>query len=190
MESTSAGDKSHQGFSKFVVDKDIHSPLSDDEIASSLFLQMAVYFNICFTPFWIISHIITFSLKYDALNEIYQIVLIVIFSIIFVVEGPRLYLGYAGNLNESVPSLTSFWLLTLLIQFPLISFISFHNELMLLPLEKSVNLIMLIFIVLETIVGYFALRTIAHHQAVRFQMHIHGIQKTGVKLFSSISPVT
>ncbi|XP_023220483.1 transmembrane protein 17B-like [Centruroides sculpturatus] len=73
-----------------------------DEVASSLLLQMAVYFNICFTPFWVISHILTFNLKYDALNEIYQIVLSVVFFIIFLVEGPRLYLGYAGNLSESV----------------------------------------------------------------------------------------
>ncbi|XP_023229879.1 transmembrane protein 17B-like [Centruroides sculpturatus] len=186
MEARTVTDESPQSvFTKYVREKDIRSPLSDDEVASSLLLQMAVYFNICFTPFWVISHILTFNLKYDALNEIYQIVLSVVFFIIFLVEGPRLYLGYAGNLSESVPSLTSFWLLTLLIQFPLVSFISFHDDLMLLPLEKSVNAIMLIFIALEVIVGYFALRTIARHQAVRFQMHIHGIQKTGIKILSS-----
>jgi transmembrane protein 17 len=100
--------------------------------------------------------------------------MMVIFEII------RLYLAYIGNLGERVPELTGFWLLTLMIEIPLSTFLlaivwipigSSTNPLQivyLLPLQFSLQIIHTIFVYLEVIFGFFALRVLARYQISRF----------------------
>ena len=87
------------------------------------------------------------------------------------IEVTRLYLGYLGNLTEKVPELAGFWLLTVLLQFPMQGFLLLNEDLVILPMERATNFIMMIIIIVELIVGFIALRRITKHQAKKFHLH-------------------
>lgn len=78
----------------------------------------------------------------------------------FVIEFPRLYLGYIGNLFKRTSLIMGFWLLTSLIHFPIQSFLLFSPQTKSIPLEIVLDSIMFTFIVIEVIAGAFAARTI------------------------------
>ena len=95
-------------------------------------------------------------------------------------EVVRLYLAYVGNLGERVPELTGFWLLTLMVEIPLSTFLlaivwipigSASKPLQivyLLPLQFSLQLIHTLFVYFEVVFGLFALRVLARYQISRF----------------------
>ena len=88
-----------------------------------------------------------------------------------IIEIIRLYLGYLGNLTEKVPELAGFWLLTVLLQFPMQGFLLFNEDLVILPMERATNVIMVAILVVELTVGFIALRRITKHQAKKFHLH-------------------
>ena len=63
----------------------------------------------------------------QVLSQIYKFVLVVVYIVMACIETTRLYLGYSGNLQEKVPELAGFWLVTLLMQLPLTCFLLFNN---------------------------------------------------------------
>ena len=71
-------------------------------MSTSLLLQMFMFFNICFFPFWITANALMLNIKYDYLDSTYKVLLIAIQVIFGIVEVIRLYLGYVGNLQEKV----------------------------------------------------------------------------------------
>ena len=50
----------------------------------------------------------------------YKFILVTLLVATTIIEITRLYLGYLGNLTEKVPELAGFWLLTVLLQFPMV----------------------------------------------------------------------
>ena len=73
-----------------------------NEIVSDLPLQMALFFNVCYFPAWLIISIVIASVKYEYLNYLYKFVLVTILIAATIIEIIRLYLGYLGNLTEKV----------------------------------------------------------------------------------------
>ena len=73
-----------------------------NEIVSDLPLQMALFFNVCYFPAWLIISIVITTVKYDHLNYLYKFVLVTVLVAATVIEIIRLYLGYLGNLTEKV----------------------------------------------------------------------------------------
>jgi len=69
-----------------------------------------------------------------------------------------------------VPELAGFWLLTLLLQSPLVLFLLFNEAAIITPLERAVNVIMTIFILFEDVVGYFAIRAMVDSQVNKFHL--------------------
>ncbi len=69
-----------------------------------------------------------------------------------------------------VPELAGFWLLTVLLQLPLILFLLLNEETTILPLERAVNIIMTAFIVVEVVIGYFAIRYMVNYQVTKFHL--------------------
>ena len=69
-----------------------------------------------------------------------------------------------------VPELAGSWLLTLLVQFPLIMLLLFNEAQDIYPLERAINLIMALFVWFEVICGYFAIRTMVNYQMTRFHL--------------------
>jgi transmembrane protein 17 len=97
------------------------SPMSKlgNEIVTDLPLQMCLFFNCCYFPFWLIISIVIAYVKYEYLNYLYKFILVTILVATTIIEITRLYLGFLGNLTEKVPELAGFWLLTVLLQFPM-----------------------------------------------------------------------
>jgi transmembrane protein 17 len=72
------------------------------EIVSNLPLQMCLFFNMCYFPFWLVVAIIITYVKYQYLNYLYKFILITVLVAAITIEIIRLYLGYLGNLTEKV----------------------------------------------------------------------------------------
>ena len=70
------------------------------EIVSSLPLQVLLYFHWRFSILWIILHSILMYNKSNNVNDFERIVITVTFLIWCVIEIFRIYLGYSGNLRE------------------------------------------------------------------------------------------
>ena len=132
---------------------------------------MCLFFNLCYFPFWLIISIVIAYVKYDHLNYLYKFILVTILVATTIIEITRLYLGYLGNLTEKVPELAGFWLLTVLLQFPMQGFLLFNEDLVILPMERAANLLMVIMVIIELVVGFIALRRITRHQAKKFHLH-------------------
>ncbi|XP_074844582.1 transmembrane protein 17 isoform X3 [Carettochelys insculpta] len=78
----------------------------DNEIVSSLPLQMSLYFNLYFFPFWWLSSVVMLQLKYPVLPDYYKFILVTVIVLVSLIEAIRLYLGYMGNLQEKRPRIT------------------------------------------------------------------------------------
>ncbi|KAI4874968.1 hypothetical protein NFI96_032976, partial [Prochilodus magdalenae] len=160
---------------------EVHITFSADrEVVSSLPLQMSLYFNLWFFPLWWISEVVMLQLKYPALPDYYKFILITILILMSLIEAIRLYLGYAGNLQEKVPELAGFWLLSLLLQFPLTLFQLFNEAILIQPLERGVHIILALLILAEALSGFVALRAMVRQTESRFHLRqFNGIQELG-----------
>ena len=69
-----------------------------------------------------------------------------------------------------MPELAGSWLLTLLIQFPLILFLLFNESTLILPIERAVNILFSLFVLWEIIVGYLAIRSMVNYQVTKFHL--------------------
>lgn len=69
-----------------------------------------------------------------------------------------------------VPELAGFWLLTLLIQFPLILLLLFNEDARILPMERAVNIVEGLFVLFEIVCGYFAIRVMVNYQVTKFHL--------------------
>ena len=69
-----------------------------------------------------------------------------------------------------MPELAGSWLLTLLIQFPLILLMLFNDDAIVLPLERAVHIIEATFVLCEVVCGYFAIRTMVNYQVTKFHL--------------------
>ncbi|MBN3307382.1 transmembrane protein 17B [Amia ocellicauda] len=150
----------------------------DTEVVSSLPLQMSLFFNMWFFPLWWVCEVVMLHLKYPVLPDYYKFILITILIIMTLIEAIRLYLGYTGNLQEKVPELAGFWLLSLLLQFPLILFQLFNEAILIQPLERGAHIVLSLFILTQVLSGFIALRSMVRHSENRFHLRqFNGIQE-------------
>ncbi|XP_042661229.1 transmembrane protein 17B-like isoform X1 [Tyto alba] len=140
------------------------------EVLSSLPLQMMLYFNVYYFPVWCLAEGMMLQLKYHLLPRHYQFLLVAAFLILTVGEGSRLYLGYMGNLQEKVPELAGFLLLSFLIQLPLLLFLLTDSHITPLPLEMAVHSLFLAFLVAEIVAAFLALKTMTKQLAAQFYL--------------------
>uniref|UniRef100_A0A8C5Q395 Transmembrane protein 17 n=1 Tax=Leptobrachium leishanense TaxID=445787 RepID=A0A8C5Q395_9ANUR len=134
----------------------------------SLPLQMSLYFNAFYFPFWWICDILMLQLKYQLLPDFYKFILVTILILMTLIEVIRLYLGYSGNLQEKVPELAGFWLLSILLQLPLLLFLLFNPGLQPLPLELAAHGILTAFLLFQIPVSFITLRRSTRRLAGRF----------------------
>ncbi|XP_065707344.2 transmembrane protein 17A-like isoform X2 [Patagioenas fasciata] len=137
---------------------------------ASLPLQMMLYFNACYFPAWCLAEGLMLQLKYHLLPWHYQFLVVAAFLILSLAEGSRLYLGYVGNLQEKVPELAGFLLLSFLIQLPLLLFLLTDGHVLRLPLETAVHSLLLAFLLAEIAAAFLALRTMTRQLAAQFHL--------------------
>ncbi|XP_075894145.1 transmembrane protein 17B isoform X2 [Nelusetta ayraudi] len=142
----------------------------DKQVLSSLHLQMSLYFNMWFFPLWWISESVMLNLKYPALPDYYKFILVTVLILMTLIEAIRLFLGYAGNLQEKVPELAGFWLLSILLQFPLILFQLFNEAILIQPLERGVHIVLALLILIQAVSGFVALRDMVRYTQSQFHL--------------------
>uniref|UniRef100_A0A8D2KYD7 Transmembrane protein 17 n=1 Tax=Varanus komodoensis TaxID=61221 RepID=A0A8D2KYD7_VARKO len=147
-----------------------HSVKLNRPVLSSLPLQVMLYFNAFYVPFWGLSEGVMLELKYNLLPAYYQFLLVAAYLTLVLAEALRLYLGYIGNLQEKVPELASFLLLSSLIEMPVLLFILMDPHIIRLPLETAVHLLLLLFLLSEIMAAFVALRAMAKHLARQFYL--------------------
>ncbi|XP_056312822.1 transmembrane protein 17A [Danio aesculapii] len=149
------------------------------EVSSHLPLQMMLYFNMFFFPFWWISELLMLQLKFSHLPLYYQCLLVTGMVLISIFEVLRMYLGYAGNLKEKVPELAGFWLISFLFQLPILLFFITDPDIIILPLERAVHSLYLAFLLGELMASFLALRVMTRKLAQQFHMrqfgHVQGL---------------
>lgn len=143
-----------------------------------LILQISIYFNFFFSLPWIWIHIRALSGRVCFGNCYFEPVVtnsrfspqtgltptgrflsMTGYCTIFVLEFPRLVVGYTGNLFQRPALLMSFWLMTILIHFPIQSYLLVSaNSLLLRPIEVVMDTIMLIFLFIQSASGIMAVR--------------------------------
>ncbi|XP_042297399.1 transmembrane protein 17B-like [Sceloporus undulatus] len=139
-------------------------------VLSSLPLQMMLYFNVFYLPFWCLSEGVMLELKYCLLPAYYQFLLLTAYLMLILVETLRLYLGYIGNLQEKVPELAGFVLLSFLIEMPVLLFILTDEHIIRLPLEMAVHLVLLLFLASEIAAAFLALKMMTKQLAMQFYL--------------------
>lgn len=70
-----------------------------------------------------------------------------------------------------VPELAGFWLLTLVLQLPLSFLLLFNESMLIMPTERAMNILMVLFVVFETIQGYRAIKRMTEYQVNKFHLH-------------------
>ncbi|XP_068111630.1 transmembrane protein 17A-like isoform X1 [Hyperolius riggenbachi] len=140
------------------------------DIVSSLPLQISLYFNTFYFPFWWISDVIALQLKYILLPDHYKFILVTLLILMSVIEVIRLFLGYRGNLQEKVPELAGFWLLSILLQLPLLLFLIINPGVEPLPLEWATHGILVLFLLFQLPLSSFTLRRTTGRLAGRFHL--------------------
>nr|XP_033776520.1 transmembrane protein 17 isoform X1 [Geotrypetes seraphini] len=142
----------------------------DNEVVSNLPLQMSLYFNVFYFPFWWVCYVTILQLKYSVLPDYYKFILVTILILVSLIEVIRLYLGYMGNLQEKVPELAGFWLLSVLLQLPLVLFLLFNEGLEVQPLERATHIVFLLFLAFQVITAFITLKRMVNHLATRFHL--------------------
>lgn len=181
--------------SKVSLDKKLnpHQIIRGNEYVSSLPLAMAYYFNMFYYPFWALSAIYCLQLKYDYLDMLYKIIVSAIIVVLVVIDFVRLYVGYLGNITEQVPELAGSWLLTILISLPLNLFLLLNESTIILPFERATNSINIIFVILEIIAGYFAIRSMVNYQVTRFHQKqfydVRDLNEAGLPVVDDQAPI-
>ncbi|CAG5925309.1 unnamed protein product [Menidia menidia] len=139
---------------------------------------MLLYFNMFYFPCWLFSSAFMLEAKYHYLPGYYQALLITGVVLVTVIEVIRLYLGYLGNLKERVPELAAFWLLSFTFQLPVLLFFVTDEGTLILPLERAVHSVYLLFLVSEILASFLALRTMTRKLTLLFHLRQFGKLET------------
>lgn len=139
------------------------------EVNTCLPLQMAVYFNVFYAPLWAIGSILSLQTKFSQLETHYHYINVLVAVVMMSTEAGRLYLAYEGNLREKVAELAGFWLLSLL-QTLLALYALFNPAALPLPLDISLSVPLLLFLLVELILGLWTLCRLVNSQALKFHV--------------------
>ncbi|KAL6114810.1 uncharacterized protein ACO6RY_05487 [Pungitius sinensis] len=145
-----------------------------NELVSHLPLQMLLYFNIFYFPCWWFSAVFMLEVKFHYLPGYYQALLVTGVTLLTFVEAARLYLGYVGNLQEKVPELAAFCLLSFVLQVPVLLFFLTDEGTLVLPLERAVHSLYLLLLLAQVLASFLALRTMTRKLTLLFHLRQFG----------------
>ncbi|KAM8887269.1 transmembrane protein 17A isoform 3-T3 [Spinachia spinachia] len=118
--------------------------------------------------------------QFHYLPGYYQALLITGMILLSVIEAVRLYLGYVGNLEEKVPELAAFCLLSFMFQLPVLLFFLTDEGILILPLERAVHSLYLLFLLAQVLASMLALRTMTRKLTLLFHLRQFGrVQSCG-----------
>ena len=92
-----------------------------------------------------------------------------------VVEPLRLVLGYIGNLQERVPQMSAFLLMTIFPQIPCLIFLALFQE-HLFPYDRAAGNILLLSMIIEVIIGFQHLQQLIRKSTAEFYRMCQNIE--------------
>jgi transmembrane protein 17 len=139
------------------------------DAASLPVLQLFLYYNALFSTAYLIFSSLNIGSKNtmnfsSTLNEALATPVLVFWA---VSEAFRLYFAWFGNMNEKVPEISAFLLVTAFPQFPALLYLTFFQE-HLYPFDRICGILMLVLISSEFLLGVLALRTLIRRQTAQF----------------------
>lgn len=138
------------------------------EIASSLPLQILLFYNMLYSIVWSVMFFVIWLWKQKYAQKA-DLWVGWMFGCTVLIEIIRLAMGYEGNLHEQVADVSGFWLLS----FVKIGFTLFFltGQYLTLPIDFAVNFFMLLFDLASLIFGYTATRHMIKSESTRFYMN-------------------
>ncbi|KJH48821.1 hypothetical protein DICVIV_05074 [Dictyocaulus viviparus] len=140
------------------------------ESLANLPLQIASHLNAYFAPFLFITEISCLILKYPYLSVTYKVILVAVLIVYILVEVVRLFLAIVGNLGEKIPAISGFWILSLVLQMPIVLFLLLNPDTIFVPVEIITLSIHLLFLIIEipAISGFWILSLVLQMPIVLF----------------------
>nr|XP_044993467.1 transmembrane protein 17 isoform X2 [Jaculus jaculus] len=83
---------------------------------------------------------------------------------------PLWWVSCVTMLHMKVPELAGFWLLSLLLQLPLILFLLLNEGLTNLPLEKAIHIIFTVFLAFQAVSAFLTLKKMVNQLAAHFRL--------------------
>ncbi len=105
--------------------------------------------------------------NYFFCNEFQRDLLLPVFFTWMIAEISRIYIGQKGTLQERLPQLAAFLLLSIFPQIFSSLYLGFLQGIT-MPLDKSLSCIMIVFLVIEIILAWKFLKGIVHRQTASF----------------------
>lgn len=140
------------------------------EIKSSLKLQVLMYYQWAYSLlYWAVAGgcLLNKKYNYEFNNAILELLTVPIFMLWSMIEVARVGLGYVGNIKEKVPMVSAFLLLTIFPQSVAVVFLAYLQD-PLFPFDSIGGTIMVVFLVLELIVGKRTLDALITRQTAQF----------------------
>ena len=140
-----------------------------EEVGSSLSLQALIYFNIFYSVMYAIMGcaLLVHRMTVYKVDSFYGLLMPVVFAAWACFEPFRLLSGWFGNLNEKVPSLFVFVVLSAFPQLPCMVFMTFVQR-PFFPFDMASGLPMLLFLVIQLILSWLSLRRLIGRRTATF----------------------
>ena len=142
---------------------------SKKQLASNLWLGLAVYYNMLFS---VLYFIVGSYLLYYKVTEVYNLNYTQMFLLPFtwvlwcIAEVARTFFVYQGNLKERVPALSAFVLFTM-VQLASLLYLTF-GQILVFPMEPALGCTALLFCILELFLSRSALLSLIDQQTANF----------------------
>uniref|UniRef100_A0A7S1SM40 Transmembrane protein n=1 Tax=Tetraselmis chuii TaxID=63592 RepID=A0A7S1SM40_9CHLO len=154
--------------------------LTNRRICSSLLLQQLIYYNTYYSLAWFLTKSILICSRY-----IYGLnvndpdkVRTVMMAFFIPAEPIRLLCGFAGNLQENVPLVAFFLVLTIFPSSPICLYLLFGQKWK-TPIDTAIQIVMTVFLFSEMIVGVSAIGRMVGAQKKQFYLHDFVIKREG-----------
>mmetsp|Transcript_9623 Transcript_9623/g.11661 ORF Transcript_9623/g.11661 Transcript_9623/m.11661 type:complete len:159 (-) Transcript_9623:268-744(-) len=146
-----------------------HSNIVVTDTVSSVSLQQLLYYNTFSSAVYLAFSIVNLLNKQDihyksSLNEQLLFPMIMFWTI---AEVCRLLCGYIGNLQEKVPEISAFLVISIFPQLPALIYLTFLQE-HAFPFDKIFGWLLLIFLAFEFIFATISFSNMIKHQTAQF----------------------
>ena len=154
------------------VDDDARPPppparMAHRAVASDVTLQMLLSNHVLFSAAWWVATVLSTFVKTNGAYKDFDDIRPVMLAIWTVFEPCRLYIGYAGNLQEKVPLLWGFVALSLVVSLPLAAYFWFGQE-QVQPFDQALNTVASALLVAECFAGVNGARKVLREQNLAF----------------------
>ena len=154
------------------VDDDARPPppparMAHRAVASDVTLQMLLSNHVLFSAAWWVATVLSTFVKTNGAYQDFDDIRPMMLAIWTVFEPCRLYMGYAGNLQEKVPLLWGFVALSLVVSLPLAAYFWFGQE-QVQPFDQALNTVTSALLVAECFAGVNGARKVLREQNLAF----------------------